>query len=67
MLARTSDAALAANQVVFQLFIFLALVLDALAIAGQVMIGRALGGADAPRGAGDGRGGSASCRSRRAC
>ena len=47
VLARTSDAALAANQVVFQLFIFLALVLDALAIAGQVMIGRALGGSDA--------------------
>ena len=47
VLARTSDAALAANQVVFQLFVFLALVLDALAIAGQVMVGRALGGGDA--------------------
>ncbi len=47
VLARTSDAALAANQVVFQLFIFLALVLDALAIAGQVLVGRALGGSDA--------------------
>ena len=47
VLARTSDAALAANQVVFQLFVFLALVLDALAIAGQVLVGRALGGADA--------------------
>jgi putative MATE family efflux protein len=47
VLARTSDAALAANQVVFQLFVFLALVLDALAIAGQVMVGRALGAADA--------------------
>lgn len=47
VLARTSDAALAANQVVFQLFVFLALVLDALAIAGQVMVGRALGAGDA--------------------
>ncbi len=47
VLARTSDAALAANQVVFQLFVFLALVLDALAIAGQVLVGRALGGSDA--------------------
>ncbi len=47
VLARTGDAALAANQVVFQLFIFLALVLDALAIAGQVLVGRSLGGADA--------------------
>lgn len=47
VLARTSDAALAANQVVFQLFVFLALVLDALAIAGQVLVGRALGAADA--------------------
>lgn len=47
VLARTSDAALAANQVVFQLFVFLALVLDALAIAGQVMVGRALGSGDA--------------------
>ncbi len=47
VLARTSDAALAANQVVFQLFVFLALVLDALAIAGQVLVGRALGGSQA--------------------
>ncbi len=47
VLARTSDAALAANQIAFELFIFLALVLDALAIAGQVLVGRALGGEDA--------------------
>lgn len=54
VLARTGDAALAANQVAFQLFLFLALVLDALAIAGQVMIGRRLGAgeADAARAAG---------------
>jgi len=43
VLARTSDAALAANQVAFELFVFLALVLDALAIAGQVLVGRSLG------------------------
>jgi putative MATE family efflux protein len=48
VLGRTSDPALAANQIAFQLFLFLALVLDALAIAGQVLVGRALGGGDAP-------------------
>lgn len=47
VLARTSDAALAANQIAFQLFVFVALVLDALAIAGQVLVGRALGAGDA--------------------
>ncbi len=47
VLARTSDAALAANQIAFELFIFLALVLDALAIAGQVLVGRALGAENA--------------------
>ncbi len=54
VLGRTSDAALAANQIAFQLFLFLALVLDALAIAGQVMVGRFLGAgqADAARAAG---------------
>ncbi len=54
VLARTSDAALAANQVAFELFVFLALVLDALAIAGQVLVGRSLGAgaADTARAAG---------------
>ncbi len=47
VLARTSDAALAANQVAFELFVFLALVLDALAIAGQVLVGRSLGAGEA--------------------
>jgi len=41
--ARFGEVALAANQIAFQLFIFLALVLDAIAIAGQVMVGRMLG------------------------
>ena len=39
--------ALAAHQIAFQLFVFLALVLDAIAIAGQVIVGRALGAGDA--------------------
>ncbi len=43
VLARVSDDALAAHQVAFQLFVFLALVLDAVAIAGQVIVGRSLG------------------------
>jgi putative MATE family efflux protein len=43
IVARTGTAPLAAHQIGFQLFIFLALVLDAVAIAGQVMVGRALG------------------------
>ena len=47
VLARVSSPALAAHQIAFQLFIFLALVLDALAIAAQVMVGRALGAGDA--------------------
>ena len=47
VLARTSDAALAANQIAFELFVFIALVLDALAIAGQVLVGRSLGAQDA--------------------
>jgi Na+-driven multidrug efflux pump len=45
--AGIGDAALAAHQIAFQLFIFLALVLDALAIAGQVLVGRGLGAGDA--------------------
>ena len=45
--ARISDDAVAAYQISFQVFFFLALSLDALAIAGQAMIGRFLGAADA--------------------
>jgi putative MATE family efflux protein len=47
VLARVGTASLAAHQIAFQLFVFLALVLDALAIAAQVMVGRALGADDA--------------------
>jgi putative MATE family efflux protein len=47
VLARMGDAQLGAHQVAFQLFIFLALVLDAIAIAGQVIVGRMLGAGDA--------------------
>ena len=41
--ARFGTAALAAHQVVLQLWVFLALILDAIAIAGQVITGRELG------------------------
>jgi putative MATE family efflux protein len=47
VLARVGDDSLAAHQVAFQLFLFLALVLDAVAIAGQVIVGRSLGAGDA--------------------
>jgi putative MATE family efflux protein len=47
VLARVGNDALAAHQVAFQLFVFLALVLDAVAIAGQVIVGRSLGAGDA--------------------
>jgi putative MATE family efflux protein len=47
VLARVGAASLGAHQIAFQLWVFLALVLDAIAIAGQVMIGRMLGAADA--------------------
>jgi putative MATE family efflux protein len=47
VLARMGDAPLAAHQIAFQLYIFLSLVLDAVAIAGQVMVGRMLGSGDA--------------------
>jgi putative MATE family efflux protein len=46
MCARIGAASVAAHQIAFQLFTFLALVLDAIAIAGQVIVGRALGAAD---------------------
>jgi MATE family, multidrug efflux pump len=49
VLARIGSASLAAHQIAFQLFIFLALVLDALAIAAQVMVGRLLGAGDGAR------------------
>ncbi len=41
---RFGDAAIGAHQVAFELFIFLALVLDSLAIAGQIIVARELGG-----------------------
>ena len=44
--ARISDTALAAHQIAFQVWIFLALSVDALAIAGQAMVGRFLGADD---------------------
>ncbi len=47
VLARVGNDSLAAHQVAFQLFVFLALVLDAVAIAGQVIVGRSLGAGDA--------------------
>jgi putative MATE family efflux protein len=49
VLARVGAASLAAHQIAFQLFIFLALILDALAIAAQVMVGRLLGAGDGAR------------------
>ena len=47
VVARSGDAPLAAYQIAFQLWIFLALMLDAIAIAGQIIVGRELG-ADRP-------------------
>jgi putative MATE family efflux protein len=47
VLARIGAASLGAHQIAFQLWVFLALVLDAVAIAGQVMVGRMLGADDA--------------------
>ncbi|HEX2851082.1 MAG TPA: MATE family efflux transporter [Acidimicrobiales bacterium] len=44
--ARLGEVPLGAHQIAFQLWSFLALVLDAVAIAGQAMIGRFLGAAD---------------------
>jgi putative MATE family efflux protein len=45
--ARMGDATIGAHQIAIQLFFFLALVLDAVAIAGQVIVGRMLGAGDA--------------------
>ena len=47
VLARIGEDSLAAHLIAFQLFVFLALVLDSVAIAGQVIVGRALGAGDA--------------------
>jgi MATE family, multidrug efflux pump len=49
VVARSGDASLGAHQIAFQLWIFLALVLDAVAIAGQVLVGRGLGAGDTDR------------------
>jgi MATE family, multidrug efflux pump len=40
---RFGDASIAAHQIAFQLWVFLALVLDSIAIAGQIIVGRELG------------------------
>jgi putative MATE family efflux protein len=47
VLARIGTASLAAHQIAFQLWTFLALVLDAVAIAAQVLVARTLGAGDA--------------------
>jgi Na+-driven multidrug efflux pump len=47
VLARIGAASLGAHQIAFQLWAFLALVLDAVAIAAQVIVGRTLGAGDA--------------------
>ena len=47
VLARMGDAELGAHQIAYELFIFLALVLDSVAIAGQVIVGRTLGAGEA--------------------
>jgi putative MATE family efflux protein len=44
--ARMGDPELGAHQIALQLFFFLALVLDSVAIAGQVIVGRMLGSGD---------------------
>ena len=47
VLARVGDPELGAHQIAYELFIFLSLLLDALAIAAQVIVGRLLGAGDA--------------------
>jgi putative MATE family efflux protein len=49
ILARTGASALAAHQIAFQLWMFLALALDAFAIAGQVLVSQHLGAGDRHR------------------
>jgi putative MATE family efflux protein len=46
VLARMGADSLAAHLIAFQLWVFLALVLDSVAIAGQVIVGRSLGAGD---------------------
>jgi Na+-driven multidrug efflux pump len=41
------DAEIGAHQIAYQLFVLIALILDAIAIAGQVIVGRMLGAGDA--------------------
>jgi putative MATE family efflux protein len=48
VIARVGAASLGAHQIGMQLFGFLALLLDAIAIAGQVIVGRRLGAGDGP-------------------
>jgi putative MATE family efflux protein len=47
VLARMGDAQIGAHQIAYELFLFIALVLDAVAIAGQVIVGRMLGAGNA--------------------
>src|SRR5258708_11427239 len=47
--ARQGDAAIAAHQVAFRIWLLLALALDAIAIAGQAITGRCLGAGDGSR------------------
>ena len=47
VLARVGDAELGAHQIAYELFLFLALLLDSVAIAGQVIVGRTLGAGEA--------------------
>jgi putative MATE family efflux protein len=49
VVARIGETSLGAHQIAMNLFVFLALVLDAIAIAAQVLVGRALGSGDAAR------------------
>jgi putative MATE family efflux protein len=46
MAAHQGDEAIATHQIAFRIWIFLALALDAIAIAGQAITGRCLGGGD---------------------
>src|ERR1700755_199630 len=47
VLARMGDAQIGAHQIAYELFVLLALILDAVAIAGEVIVGRMLGAGDA--------------------
>ena len=47
VLARMGDAEIGAHQIAYQLFLLIALVLDAIAIAAQVIVGRMLGAGEA--------------------